>query len=63
MRMTEVIADPFVRTGVLARAGAIITRILLRKYPAWRLVFQLVFFAALTALLLLSLPNTPSGLA
>jgi small-conductance mechanosensitive channel len=50
--MTELIADPFVQTGVLALAGAIITRILLRKYPAWRLVVQLVFFAALTALLL-----------
>jgi small-conductance mechanosensitive channel/CRP-like cAMP-binding protein len=50
--MTALIADPFVQTGVLALAGAIITRILLRKYPAWRLAFQLVFFSALTALLL-----------
>jgi len=52
MRFTDLIADPFVQTGVLALVGAIITRFLLRKYPAWRLVVQLVFFAALTALLL-----------
>ena len=49
--MTDLIADPFVQTGVLAVVGAIITRVLLRKYPAWRLVFQLVFFVALTVLL------------
>ena len=30
----ELIADPFVQTGVLAVVGALITRILLRKYPA-----------------------------
>ena len=49
--MTKLIADPFVQTGVLAVVGAVITRILLRKYPAWRLLFQLVFFVALTVLL------------
>jgi small-conductance mechanosensitive channel/CRP-like cAMP-binding protein len=49
--MTRLIADPFVQTGVLAIVGAIITRFLLRQYPAWRLVFQLVFFIALTVLL------------
>jgi len=49
--MTWLIADPFVQTGVVAIVGAVITRILLRRYPAWRLVFQLVFFVALTALL------------
>ena len=49
--MTRLIADPFVQTGVLAVVGAIITRILLRRYPAWRLVVQLVFFIALTVLL------------
>jgi small-conductance mechanosensitive channel len=49
--MSEMISDPFVQTGVLAVVGAIITRILLRKYPAWRLVVQLVFFVALTTLL------------
>ncbi len=51
MDMTNPIADPFVQTGVVAVLGAIITRILLRKYPAWRLVVQLVFFVALTVLL------------
>jgi len=50
--LSELIADPFVQTGVLAVVGAVVTRILLRKYPAWRLVVQLVFFVALTALLL-----------
>ena len=49
--MTRLIADPFVQTGVLAVVGAIITRLLLRKYPAWRLVFQLILFVALTILL------------
>ena len=49
--MTDLIADPFVQTGVLAVVGAVITRILLRRYPAWRLVLQLVFFVALTVLL------------
>ena len=44
-------ADPFVQMGVLAVVGAIITRILLRKYPAWRLLLQLVLFVALTILL------------
>jgi small-conductance mechanosensitive channel len=44
--------DPFIQTGALAVVGAVITRILLRKYPAWRLLVQLVFFLALTALLL-----------
>jgi small-conductance mechanosensitive channel len=53
IHLSELIADPFVQTGVLALVGAIITRILLRRYPAWRLVVQLVFFVALTALLLL----------
>jgi small-conductance mechanosensitive channel len=44
--------DPLVQTGALAVAGAVITRVLLRKYPAWRLVVQLFFFLALTTLLL-----------
>jgi len=49
--MTELIADPFVQTGMLAVLGAFVTRVLLRKYPARRLVVQIVFFLALTALL------------
>lgn len=52
MRFADMIADPFVQTGVLALIGALITRILLRRYPAWRLIVQLIFFVALTALLL-----------
>jgi small-conductance mechanosensitive channel len=43
--------DPLVQTGVLALVGALVTRILLRRYPAWSLAFQLVFFLVLTALL------------
>ena len=51
LTLTQIAADPFVQTGVLAVAGALITRLLLRHYPARRLVFQLAFFLALTALL------------
>jgi small-conductance mechanosensitive channel/CRP-like cAMP-binding protein len=51
LTLTQLAADPFVQTGVLAVAGALITRILLRHYPAQRLVFQLAFFLALTVLL------------
>ncbi|MGO1074430.1 cyclic nucleotide-binding domain-containing protein [Inquilinus sp. CA228] len=47
-----VVADPFVQTGVLAVIGAVVTRFLLRHHPTRRLVGQLAFFAALTALLL-----------
>jgi small-conductance mechanosensitive channel len=49
--MKEVVGDPFVQTGVLAVVGALVTHILLRRYPAWRLIFQLAFFLALSALL------------
>lgn len=49
--LIEIARDPFVQTGVLALIGAIVTRILLRHYPARRLTFQLAFFLALTALL------------
>ena len=51
LTLSRVVGDPFVQTGVLAVMGAVITRILLRRYPARRLVFQLVFFLALTVLL------------
>ena len=44
-------ADAFVQIGVLAVLGALVTRVLLRKYPAHRLFFQFVFFVALTGLL------------
>ena len=46
-------ADPFVQIGLLAVSGALLVRILLRKYPAHRLFFQSVFFVALTT------PRTP----
>lgn len=49
--LTDLVHDPFVQTGVLAIAGAIVTQVLLRRYPAGRLIFQFVFFAGLTALL------------
>ncbi|WP_425069985.1 cyclic nucleotide-binding domain-containing protein [Reyranella sp.] len=49
--LSEIAANPFVQTGLLALAGAAITHLLLRRYPARRLAFQLVFFVALTALL------------
>src|SRR5882757_6349808 len=49
--VSDLAHDPFVQTGVLAAAGALVTHVLLRRYPAGRLVFQFVFFAGLTALL------------
>jgi small-conductance mechanosensitive channel/CRP-like cAMP-binding protein len=51
LTLKDIVSDPFVQTGVLAVIGALVTRILLRRYPARRLVFQLAFFLALTALL------------
>jgi small-conductance mechanosensitive channel len=51
LELTAVLRDPFVQTGLLALVGALITHLLLRKYPAWRLTFQTVFFLLLTALL------------
>ena len=50
--MLAILTDPIVQTGMLAAAGTLITRFLLRDHPRQRLVGQLVFFAALTALLL-----------
>jgi small-conductance mechanosensitive channel/CRP-like cAMP-binding protein len=44
--------DPIVSTGILAVVGAVVTQVLLRNHPTRRLVGQLVFFVALTALLL-----------
>jgi small-conductance mechanosensitive channel/CRP-like cAMP-binding protein len=51
VKLADLARDPFVQTGVLAVAGALITRVLLRRYPARRLILQLAFFLALTALL------------
>jgi small-conductance mechanosensitive channel len=49
--LSQLAANPFVQTGILAVVGAVITRLLLRRYPAQRLFFQLAFFVALTLLL------------
>jgi small-conductance mechanosensitive channel/CRP-like cAMP-binding protein len=51
VKLADLARDPFVQTGVLAAAGALIRRVLLRRYPARHLIFQLAFFLALTALL------------
>ena len=50
--LAQMIADPIVQTGSLALVGGIITRIVLRGHPTWRLVGHLAFLAALTILLL-----------
>jgi small-conductance mechanosensitive channel/CRP-like cAMP-binding protein len=50
--LSSLARDPFIQTGALAVVGAVIARFLLRKYPAWRLLVQLVFFLALTTLVL-----------
>jgi small-conductance mechanosensitive channel/CRP-like cAMP-binding protein len=50
--ITGMLHDPVVSTGILAFVGAVVTRVLLRHYPTRRLVGQLIFFVALTALLL-----------
>ena len=49
--ISEMLRDPIISTGILAVVGAVVTRVLLRNRPTHRLVGQLVFFAALTALL------------
>jgi len=51
LKLGDIARDPFIQTGVLAVVGALIAQVFLRKYPARRLVFQLVFFLALTGLL------------
>ncbi|RDJ27015.1 mechanosensitive ion channel protein [Bosea caraganae] len=48
----QLLADPMVQTGLMAVAGALVTRVALRHHPAKRLFGQVLFFAALTALLL-----------
>ena len=50
--IASVIGDPVIQTCVLAVVGALVTRVLLRNHPRRRLVGQLAFFLALTALLL-----------
>lgn len=51
LHFSDIVTDPFVQTGVLAVVGAVVTQILLRRYPARRLIFQVIFFSGLTALL------------
>ncbi|WP_092177390.1 mechanosensitive ion channel family protein [Bosea sp. OK403] len=46
------LADPMVQTGLMAVAGALVTRVALRNHPTRRLLGQVLFFAGLTALLL-----------
>ncbi|MBK1839461.1 mechanosensitive ion channel family protein [Azospirillum sp. YIM B02556] len=50
--LSELLADPIVQTGSLALIGALVTRVALRHHPTHRLVGQILFFAALTILLL-----------
>ena len=50
--LVNALTDPFVQTGVLAVAGALVTRVILRGRPVRRLVGQLTFFLALSILLL-----------
>ena len=50
--IAEAFADPIVQAGVVAAVGAILTRLLLRGHPRRHLVGQLVFFLALTLLLI-----------
>src|SRR5215471_7937173 len=52
LNLADIAADQFVQTGVLALVGALLTHVLLRHYPTRRLVVQITFFVALTALLL-----------
>ena len=51
LRLADIATDPFVQTGVLAVIGAVALHILLRYFPARRLLFQVAFFAGLTGLL------------
>ena len=39
--LTELAHDPFVQTSVLAIAGALVTHVLHRRYPAGRLTARL----------------------
>ena len=51
LTLAEFAWDPFVQTGIVAFAGAIVTQVLLRRYPTRRVIFQFAFFVVLTALL------------
>ncbi len=49
--MSNLLTDPFVQTGILALIGALLTRVVLRNYPTFRLIGQVLFFTGLTVLL------------
>src|SRR5262249_41882149 len=51
LTLTKVVSDPFVQTGVAAVVGAVVTSVMLRRYPARRLALQAAFFLLLTLLL------------
>ncbi len=44
--------DPIVQLFVLAVLGLLLSRLVLRGHPVWRLIAHIVFLIALTALLL-----------
>ncbi|TPL11484.1 mechanosensitive ion channel [Mesorhizobium sp. B2-4-14] len=50
--ITQVVADPIVRTGALAVIGAVTTRVMLRNRPRFHLIGQLALLAVLTILLM-----------
>jgi len=50
--LSGMIADPIIQVGTLAGVGALVTRVTLRHHPGRRLVGQVIFFVALTLLLL-----------
>jgi small-conductance mechanosensitive channel len=50
--LSGMIADPIIQVGSLAGVGALVTRVALRNHPTRRLVGQVIFFVALTILLL-----------
>lgn len=45
-------SDPIVQLSVLAVVGLVLSRLALRRHPAWRLIAHIVILIALTALLL-----------
>jgi small-conductance mechanosensitive channel len=49
--LAAIVADPFVQAGTLAVVGALLTHVVLRHHPGWRLAGQVAFFLALTLLL------------
>jgi small-conductance mechanosensitive channel/CRP-like cAMP-binding protein len=50
--LSAMFTDPMILTGVLAACGVIVTRLAFRNHPRQRLVGQVLFFLALTLLLL-----------